>query len=528
MLDGADFYKSLDKASDRVGRHERIFFDVRDEPWIPVSDLSGRVSDVSLREAFCAGDRYLGIAAADSLERHCLLRYLVALSYRAVEQFGSDWWQPIVAGKGFAEHLTDELINSIGGVHLLHPETPFLQDPHLPERVSDFGGGQNLYPYTKFQWHVPSRSSRVVRFEREASRFAGLTPAAATRLLVANWFGGPNGNVANSTDGTHARSSTPGGVAAGAGLLIDRHGPTLASTVVASMVRRAAPGGPFCWETEGLAHQNEFLWRYTANGSAFLYEDPGAGPFRVVLQSARPGASKDDWNDAMRGAKAADPHRVIATNDGEAKEMRRPEGLVAGRFVAAVHAQGVTLQPGVVTRSALLAPGLKSVVEVTGKAYGGTATSPVPEDFVAFRLQDALLDVAGQQRSILQELASSVWGEASTIESKLAKSVVDALAGPTKNSRNKDDKGFRSSIKKLAVQEWRRRSEPLVDHSTQQILTGASLDDIATPAWHGDVKRACRDVFDSTTERFASDPVRAIWTERARTAFEKFLNKEFP
>ena len=158
-------------------------FDLWEEPWIPVRDLSGNLAEISLREMLNNANNYLRIESESPLEVVSLHRFFLAILHRALKgptnaKDNARWFK-----EGFPREVIGEYFKHFNNrFDLFHPEYPFYQIPEMPlegytqhwSRLStEFGSGNTtpLFNYAK-------------RDNAPKNPDSWITPAQAARLLL--------------------------------------------------------------------------------------------------------------------------------------------------------------------------------------------------------------------------------------------------------------------------------------------------------------------------------------------------------
>jgi CRISPR system Cascade subunit CasA len=148
-----------------------MFFNLIDEPWIPVMDKTFQVKEVSLTELFETWENWREIQADNPPTTLAIYRLLLAILHCAYQgPKNEDHWEEIDEDNGveaiaYLNQWRDRF-------DLLHPEHPFMQDPILPL--------EKAVPI--YAIHTMS-TSQVFSHEHEWSGYS-ISLAQAARLLV--------------------------------------------------------------------------------------------------------------------------------------------------------------------------------------------------------------------------------------------------------------------------------------------------------------------------------------------------------
>ncbi|MGV9587267.1 type I-E CRISPR-associated protein Cse1/CasA [Nocardia farcinica] len=108
---------------------EAAEFDLLDEPWIIVTDASGKASEVSLRQVFRQADEYVAIGGEVPTQQFAILRLLLAILHRTVaDRQGTaiDVWSRLWQ-EWPADDIDRYLLAHRDRFDLFHPSTPFFQ-----------------------------------------------------------------------------------------------------------------------------------------------------------------------------------------------------------------------------------------------------------------------------------------------------------------------------------------------------------------------------------------------------------------
>lgn len=173
-------------------------FNLIDEPWIPVIDLHGRQSDMSLQQTLLQAHMLRCIAAPNPHETAAILRLLLAILHRTHDTASKQAWEAIWKQGQFDEHsLCAYLKNWEHRFDLFDPHRPFFQQ---------HSGRSNLSPKQIHELYPGIIAAR--HFNRMAlDEKTFFTPAQAARgLLVSQSFG--TGIGVNPAEKLAIRAST--------------------------------------------------------------------------------------------------------------------------------------------------------------------------------------------------------------------------------------------------------------------------------------------------------------------------------
>jgi CRISPR system Cascade subunit CasA len=119
-----------------------IYFNLVDEPWIPVIDIAGIQREVSLRAVFDEAETLASITGELPTQSVAILRILLAVLHRAVDgprnvphwaRVSSDWSGTLADIGGYLDYWHDYF-------WLQHPRQPFMQVPDLQTAKNEVSG----------------------------------------------------------------------------------------------------------------------------------------------------------------------------------------------------------------------------------------------------------------------------------------------------------------------------------------------------------------------------------------------------
>lgn len=209
------------------------YFNLVDEPWIPVLNLDGSELLVSLRDAFTSANGIRQIHGELPTMRPALLRILIAVMSRALglPQGPQDWWPRCGDWPKVAQTVDDYLSKHRDRFWLQHPEVPFFQVADLgPENgeTKDLGALVADFP------------ANVQAFtQRGPDSLQQMSPAEAARWIVHAQAYDPSGIKTPDRRDPRAKGGKvyPLGTGwAGKGELLVAAGETLAHTLRLNLV----------------------------------------------------------------------------------------------------------------------------------------------------------------------------------------------------------------------------------------------------------------------------------------------------
>lgn len=169
-----------------MSSRDRVSFNLLDEPWIPVRDMSGRTQLVGLRSALLESERWLEMKDPSPLVTASLLRLLLAVVQRAIGRLkGPDAWRSHwERGTWNVEAVRDYLEQEKDHFDLFHPARPFFQIPDLgipePQWVPvtnlglEFASGNNdtLFDHSHDDRQIAWPADMVARYLVSLQSFA--------------------------------------------------------------------------------------------------------------------------------------------------------------------------------------------------------------------------------------------------------------------------------------------------------------------------------------------------------------------
>lgn len=283
-------------------RHARRFFNLADEPWIPVL-RAGERDLVGLTQAFTGSTAIDGLAIVDPLARMAVWRFLIAVAH-LIADADTGFETSVETGAGFDPAAVAAVLDAHRDrLWLLDPDHPFAQN--LNPSILDPGTTVEVNSLGALLLDVPAGSTKAW-FSRPGDAPAYLSPPEAAVALLARWFYSPPGNsphVKNPTLGALKRSE--GGralwsirdlthmVRVGDNLFVSlaANVTPVSGTVALFDDRWLAPVGP-------IAVANDRLLASTVTGAGALLVDDGTGAFSQVVTGPAP-TPKDALKELM-------------------------------------------------------------------------------------------------------------------------------------------------------------------------------------------------------------------------------------
>lgn len=428
--------------------HDRIWFNLADEPWIEVVYPDGHTSRVGLRELFATAHEIVDLAVVEPLSRMAMWRFLIAFTY-LLNQEGKHL--PVTVDKlaaslqnnsGFdltqVKDLFDKLTERLW---LIHPEHPFAQTLR-PGHLTDSTKPQGL---NNLIVTAPGDSSRAW-FVRSNDVGKSITESQAALALLTRWFYANSGNTTKIKIDSEEFGRTEGG----RGLWgprdlthVLRKGPTLFRTLVSNLDTLTAKGTSIGLLSDGwfapgglALVRGDPLLSATISGAGTLLVDNPLGHFSAVVVGPTPlpkGVAKqmlERWTVDTPGG-WADPHLILlrktkaAVGKRAAKTVQQTVQLrgdvgdfgVIHRYLADIANPGQSNAAvfGVVNPSALVC-GARSVeaapgLEVLCAAIGGSATSVTYSDTRTVQLPPSVLTTDPKLAALLSDTLDVIYGD---------------------------------------------------------------------------------------------------------------------
>jgi CRISPR type I-E-associated protein CasA/Cse1 len=293
-------------------------FNLVEEPWLPVYDRAGEVRDVSLGSVFENGSAFRDLAIGFAPERVAVTRVLVAVLQSALRgpAGGSERLRWLQDPGPTQAQVTTYLDGWRERFDLFHPVWPFMQKP-----IGDDASDKSI-AMLKLEW---ASGNNVTLFDHHRDdRRPELTPAEATRALLATLLYQPAGGVSKPFNRTDSPGTKP--------IMVLVQGANLWETLVGNCSEYVAREGDApIWERDG-DHEpdssgtvpygllDRLTWRSRAvlilrdpDGAVRrcrlhqhlkLLDDPPSDPFVPVRQTnegpkiVRPPASRRLWRAA--------------------------------------------------------------------------------------------------------------------------------------------------------------------------------------------------------------------------------------
>jgi len=236
-------------------------FNLVSQPWIPVEQPSGHLTEVSLRDALLRAASYTRIVDASPLVVAALYRLLFAVVYSALRPQDTEEWEELWESGLPIARIDEYLTRHQHRFDLYSPEAPFLQVLAMPESCRSFS-------WTKLALELPPNSSKLL-FSHVATVQPPLgSPAAVARALVsAQAF---IVGAGNSCMGYTAHSPLT------AALVVIPEGDSLADTILANLPVSTVRDDKPVWEQppltaqQVLAEQEGRLWTGPASRLTWL------------------------------------------------------------------------------------------------------------------------------------------------------------------------------------------------------------------------------------------------------------------
>ena len=221
-------------------------FSLLSEPWIPVSDADGGISEVSLRSVLADADRVVSIKGESSTQTFALIRLLLAIVHRAIDgPKDSDAWVDLYeTGRLPQKEIAAYLDRHAERFELFHPVTPFYQVPDLRS------GKNEVSTLEKLLADVPAGGRLFTARSGEA--LARITLPEAARWLVQVQAYDVSGIKTGAVGDPRVKGGKGYPIGTGhAGALggIYVHGKNLTDTLLLNMVSDRKIGTPV-WERE--------------------------------------------------------------------------------------------------------------------------------------------------------------------------------------------------------------------------------------------------------------------------------------
>lgn len=510
--------------------HNRIWFNLADEPWIDVVYPDGHTSRIGLRELFATAHEIRDLAVAEPLSRMATWRFLIALTYLLIQEgkhFPSAVDSLAVSlrdNHGFDANQIEKLFEEIAErLWLIHPEHPFAQTLR-PEHLTDSTKLQGL---NNLIVTAPGDSSRAW-FVRSNDVGESITESQAALALLTRWFYANSGNTTKIKVGAEIFGRTEGG----RGLWgprdlthVLRKGSTLFSTLISNLDTLTAKGTSVALLSDGwfgagglALVRGDPLLAATISGAGALLVDNLPGALSAVVVGPTPlpkGVAKqmlERWTVDMPGG-WVDPHCVFirttkaAVGKRAAKTEQRTIQLrgdvddfaVIHRYLTDIsnpvqsnaEVFGVANPSKLVCgpRSVEAAPGL----EVLCADIGGTTTSVTYNDARTVQLPPSVLTADPKLAALLSETLDIVYGDR-RIRARLRRAVSTALT---------DLGGKPPDVVDALIKHADRAFLAKIDALTHKVIEDVSMKNTPlSPTEENDferqVARSALDAFDAT------------------------------
>jgi CRISPR system Cascade subunit CasA len=208
-------------------------FDLTDEPWVPVEDLTGLVREVGLAEVFARAAELRRVVDASPLVTVALYRLLFAIFHRAVPFVGDNEWLDAWEVATAHTEVGAYLATWRHRFDLFDPVAPFWQ-------VADLDETHGTMAWTKLAAELNDNNSKVLFDHTATGRAPVASPARVARLLVACQVMSVGAGKSAVGYNVHAPTATA--------LVVVPEGPTLADTLLANVRTGSDPTDRPVWE----------------------------------------------------------------------------------------------------------------------------------------------------------------------------------------------------------------------------------------------------------------------------------------
>lgn len=413
---------------------------VWDLAWIPVRELDGTLTRLSVRDTLARAHDLDGLGTDSAIELSSLYRFLTAMTALVVREMGGT-----APGERLDAGAVDTVLDRhVEASYLRHPRTPFAQEWHYDE-PSPPGKVSSM---ASFRFESPGETSKS--WQDRGSRVARWMPAMDLGVvalhLVCHWFHGLGGNARS----LHPKMiCLPGSIGSQVGidLAVFWRGQRLAASLLANTPREWVRSGALpafldrTGTTRGPVHDLEQLWALTYTPNAMLLcwagdevtgYRPGGSVWGLVdvrtadehgQTKAETEQRRNQRKDAMARLKRVDPTRLW-THDpkGELvqfKKMRADQAPLV-RLHEWYQAQGAKALTATANRQrAVAAPDLSSglwtlefysaKVEMKGMAPMFTDATWFACDPRELDLDDPSAEVLVRVAELAQSLADVTW-----------------------------------------------------------------------------------------------------------------------
>ena len=203
-------------------------FDLLNEPWIPVRELTDKTTEVGLLEAVAGAHRYSAFAAESPIVNISLLRLLVAFSQRVFGPGDATTWADLWNKASFDETAVNNYAAAWSErFDLFGDESPFFQCPELDAALAK--------PISILR--LAQANNPTLFDHTNVNRPDPMRPADAARWLVTLQYFDVGGTKTNALGGKATATAAP---LVGA-IVVTAQGSNLFETLMLNMVRIDPP-----------------------------------------------------------------------------------------------------------------------------------------------------------------------------------------------------------------------------------------------------------------------------------------------
>lgn len=210
-------------------------FDLTDEPWVPVEDLTGAFREVGLTEAFERAADLRRVVDASPLVTVALYRLLFAIYHRAIPLKGDNEWLDAWEAATAHTEVGPYLAKWRHRFNLFDPVAPFWQ-------VADLDETHGTMAWTKLAAELNDNNSKVLFDHTATGNAPAASPARVARFIVACQVMSVGAGKSAVGYNVHAPTATA--------LVVVPEGPTLADTLLANVRTGQDPNDHPVWERE--------------------------------------------------------------------------------------------------------------------------------------------------------------------------------------------------------------------------------------------------------------------------------------
>ncbi len=303
-------------------------FDLLTEPWVPVRALDGSLHELSLRAVFAQAHELTSLGGELATTGVALLRLLLAILHRTVEDQGYDLARPMAHWGGLWDaptlptaHTDAYLTRYADRFDLLHAERPFLQ---VPDLTTARGWGGSLRALIA---DVPN--NRQLFSTRAGAALASMGFAEAARWVVHCQAYDPSGIKSGAVGDPRVKGGKgyPIGTAWAGGVgVVVAEGRTLKDTLLLNLVLQTRSGDPLpegdsaVWERPPLTAHLEGTGSRVPRGPADLLTWPsrrlrlshdGVRVTGVLVANGDALARPDRFEEAMTAWRRSEPQEKL-------------------------------------------------------------------------------------------------------------------------------------------------------------------------------------------------------------------------